>query len=159
MMNHNFCEIHKDEIAQFRCSRCSSNICLRCSISASSFCPKCRGTNILKVEKQYAQNEIRNILLTGFVLAIISIIINTLTDNAEIITNRTLMLNSLIFFGFGISVSSAIYFVRKTSVFDEIQEIPFFGLTIIKYLILLSSILGLPILYFLYLVYRFFKEK
>lgn len=158
-MNHNFCEIHKDEIAQFRCSRCGNNVCLRCSVSASSFCPKCRGTNILKVEKKLDQNEIRNILLTGFFSAIISILINTLTDNAAIITNKTLIVNALIFLGFGIAISSSIYFVRKTSVFDEIQAIPLFGLTIIKYLIVLSSIVGIPILYFLYLVYKFFKEK
>ena len=159
MNKYDYCEIHKNEIAVFRCSKCSRSVCSRCSTSASSFCPKCRGTKILKVEKKHSQNEIRNILIIGFALSLISILINTLTDNSETISNQTLVINSFIFFAFGISIASSIYFIRKTDVFDDIQEIPIFGITFIKYLIIGTSIIGIPIIYFLYLIYKYFNKE
>ena len=113
MNNLNFCEIHKNETALFRCSKCSRNVCSRCSISGSSFCPKCSGINILKVEKKYSQNEIRNILISGFTVSLISVLINTLTDNSEFISNKGILLNGVLFFAFGISIASSIYFVKK----------------------------------------------
>ncbi|PHS10015.1 MAG: hypothetical protein COA88_03010 [Kordia sp.] len=84
---------------------------------------------------------------------------NTLTDNSETISRETLITNSAIFFAFGISIASAIYFVRKTDTFDEFQEIPLIGFTIMKYIVIGSSIIGIPIIYFFYLVYQFIKKE
>lgn len=159
MNSSNFCEIHKNSIALFRCSKCSRSVCSRCSIDGSSFCPKCRGTNILKDEKKHSQNEIRNILIGGFVMGLISLLVNILTDNFQLISKKDLISNSIIFFAFGISIASSIYFIKKTDVFDEIKKIPLIGITVLKYIIVGTSMVGIPIVYFLYLVYKYFKKE
>lgn len=159
MNNSNFCEIHKNRISLFRCSKYSRSVCSSCSISGSSFCPKCRGTDILKIEKKQSQNEIRNILITGFAMSLITLLINIIMNGFELTSIKNLIFNCIIFFAFGISIASSIYFVRKTDVFDEIKEIPLIGIQVIKYIILGSSIIGIPIIYFIYLVYKFFKKE
>ena len=159
MNNLNFCEIHKNEIALFRCSKCSRSICSRCSIDGSSFCPKCRGTNILKVEKKHSQNEIRNIFISGLILSLIPLLKDIINNNFELILKKDLFFMILIFFALGISFASAFYFVNKTDALDEIQEIPLFGNKAIKYLMIGSSLIGIPIIYFIYLIYKFLKKE
>ena len=157
-MNYsNFCEIHKQKVALFSCAKCSRNVCSTCAISGSNFCPKCSGVNIFKVEKKHSQKEIRNILLSGFVICSAFILINTLPLNLETIPSKDLLLPSTLFFAFGISIASAVYFVKKTSVFEEIQEIPFIGHKVMKYIVIGTSLIGLPILYFFYLLFNYFK--
>lgn len=159
MNNLGFCEIHKNNIAISRCSRCSRGFCSRCSVNVSSFCSKCRGVNILKVEKKHSKNEIRNILIAGFVMFLITFFLDFIFKDFELNITKKILFRSILFFAFGISIASAIYFVRKTDVFEDIQEIPLFGNKIIKYIIIGTSIVGLPIIYFFYLVYKFFKKE
>ncbi|MBL4746153.1 MAG: hypothetical protein JKY08_07270 [Flavobacteriaceae bacterium] len=159
MNNSEFCESHKNNISVFRCSKCARGVCSRCSISASSFCPKCRGRNILKDESEIAKNEIRNILISGVAMSLIAILIISVLEGFELNFNKDLIFNSIVFFAFGISFASSIYFVNKTAVFDEVQEIPLIGTTVMRYLLIGTSIIGIPIFYFFYLIYQSKKPR
>jgi hypothetical protein len=134
-------------------------MCSRCLKSGSSFCPKCTRISITKIENRESKNKIRNIILIGIVFGILSILINTFSDNSLIMSTYDIVKNSGIFFILGISFASAFYFTIDTDVFDNIlEEVPFLGRKIVKYLFIGSSILGLPLIYFFYLIYKYFKK-
>ncbi|CAN0495505.1 unnamed protein product [Hapterophycus canaliculatus] len=73
---------------------------------------------------------------------------------------KDIVINSILFFFLGNSFASAFYFLRDTNVYEDlINEIPFFGKKLVRYLFIGSSVLGIPLIYFFILIYKHFKLK
>jgi len=159
MSYSNLCEIHKNEIAITHCIRCGSTMCKRCMPRPNTkICPDCSGVNIKKIEKDAIRLRLRNIVFAGMASCGISVLINTLTDNYENLTANRLMLNSIIFLMLGISFASALYFTRDNQDIKDFSNVPIFKSTLVKYILLASTLTGIPILYFIYLIIKYLKS-
>ena len=148
----NLCNIHPDLTSQQRCYKCSREMCRKCVRNNSTFCPKCRGENVILKEKNAFKKELIIIFSAGIILSVIFSIFSFFTT-IEIHP----FWNNLTFFLLGISFLSTFFWYQDSDFIDEFSGIPVIDNKFKTRIAIIISITGISIFYFLYKLFVFIK--
>jgi len=102
------------------------------------------------------QKEIGYILALGLGVALLFHIYQYLSIT-DIYNTNDFLGNLLYVFIAAISAVSAYYMYREVSIIDDLRKIPFIGGKLTLMVIILSLVLGIPIMYLLYKIFVLLK--
>lgn len=153
-----FCNAHPNLFSQQNCNRCSRWMCHTCVHNNSTICADCLNSSFLGSETHATKEQSKHILISGLITLTIFLVINYFDKNGFEI-DSAFYFNSLIAFLFGLSITCTHCMMRDTDFMEEIRKIPFIGFKLALFILLLIFISGIPILYFLYKLFKVKRSK
>ncbi|WP_299249248.1 hypothetical protein [uncultured Aquimarina sp.] len=153
-----FCHTHTNLFSQSKCHHCYRGMCHTCLHQNHTICPDCRRTQFLTGDQYKNQKEISYILSIGIGVALSFHIYQCYTIS-DIYTSFK-FLESLLYVLIGtLTAISAYYMYSEVTIIREVSKIPFIGGKLALLLILISLIIGIPLLYLLYKIAIFLKYR
>ncbi|WP_299222951.1 hypothetical protein [uncultured Aquimarina sp.] len=152
-----FCHIHTNLFSQSKCHHCYRGMCHTCLHNNSTICPDCIRTQFLTGDQYKNQKEISYILSIGLGVTLLFHVYQYYTISE--IYNNFNFLESLLYVLLGtLTAISAYYMYSEVTIIRDVSKIPFIGGKLVLLLILISLVIGIPLLYLLYKIAVFLRH-
>ncbi|MFD2564857.1 hypothetical protein [Aquimarina rubra] len=153
-----FCHTHTNLFSQSKCHNCYRGMCHTCLHNNPTICPDCVRTRFLAGDQYKNQKEISYMLSIGAGVALLFHIYQCYTISG-IYTSFNFLESLLYVFLGSLTAISAYYMYSEVTIILEISKIPFIGGKLALLLILISLVIGIPLLYLLYKIVVFIKHS
>lgn len=146
-----YCHTHPNLFLQQLCKVCNKGMCYTCINNDTTICPKCLKVSYLGSKTYAYKKELISMFGTGLIMLSIFFAF-TYFSNINIYES---LVDYLLVFLFGLSVTGTHYLLRDTDFMGDIRKVPFIGFKLTLIVLGLIFVTGIPIIYFLYKLFKF----